>query len=113
MDPPNEEFPKRENERPDQWTLAWWNEQFAEVLKGYRGASHAVNRAIADYADTGATVQELQQRCDALNREATTDRAQLGKLQAELTTLRDRVNRIAEFLNKFRDEQKKGGGKDA
>ncbi|MGH9931018.1 MAG: hypothetical protein ACREA9_17560 [Pyrinomonadaceae bacterium] len=87
-----EELRQRPGVKPDQWTLAWWNERFSEVMKGYRGSTHAVNRALADYEDAQKSIAELRQRCDALEQCRDSDRAKIGELQA-------RVDRMAEFLN--------------
>ena len=39
-----EEFEKRQAEKPDQWTLAWWREQFQEMGKAC-GTCHDSFRA--------------------------------------------------------------------
>ena len=90
-----EELVKRMSVKPDQWTLAWWNERFAEVLKGYRGATHSVNCVLSEYEDARKAITELRQRCEALE----LDRAKIGELQA-------RIDRMAEFLNALKQGTK-------
>jgi len=90
--------------KPDVHTLAWWEERFQEVLKGYRGATHAMNKVAAANDDVLAANTELlakyKARIEAQNEAMKIDRAKIGELQA-------RVERMAEFLGKL----KKDGGK--
>jgi len=87
---------------PDQWTLAWWEERFQEVLKGYRGATHAINRALAENSESWQKIEELRQRVQELESrvalELEADRARIGELQA-------RVERMADFLNKSKGQK--------
>lgn len=80
--------------RPDTWTLAWWRQQMGEVVQGYRGATHAINRAIAELEDLAV----LRERCERLEQEAAKDRAKIGELQ-------ERVERMAEYLNHQRGKE--------
>lgn len=89
------ELKKRMDQRPDQWTLSWWNERFQEVLKAYRGLAHANACVLAENEDLAKKVEALVEFAKA----AEADRAKIGELQA-------RVERMAEFLNKM-----KNGGK--
>ena len=98
-EPLSEEIKKRMDTKVDQWTLAWWNEKFSEVLKGYRGASHAANCAIAEFSDAHKAIEELRQRCKSLEEGRYEDRAKIGELQA-------RVERMAEFLNTLKQGTK-------
>lgn len=90
--------------KPDVHTLAWWEGRFQEVLKGYRGATHAMNKVAAANDDVLAANTELlakyKARIEAQDEAMKTDRAKIGELQA-------RVERMAEFLGKL----KKDGGK--
>ena len=97
------EFAKRAKDTPDQYTLAWWNKQFSEVLTGYRGASHAINRSIAECESLVASIAALRAKIAALERERDEDRAKIGELNA-------RIVRIAEFLNA---SKAKNGASDA
>ena len=101
-----EEFEKRQAEKPDQWTLAWWEERFQEIKSGYRGATHAINRTIAEYKDAWAAIEELRQRCDSLEKgrqkDLQEDRAKLGALEASFAEMQTRVERMAEFLNQLK-----------
>jgi hypothetical protein len=84
-----EELKQRLDSRPDQWTLAWWNEQFQEVLKGYRGANHGINRALADYEEAYKEIKELRELVQSLARHREDDRAKLGELQETVEKMRE------------------------
>ena len=94
-----DELEKRMAQKPDKWTLSWWHEQFSEVLKGYRGASHAANCAIAEFADAHKAIEELRLKCQSLEEGRYADQAKIGELQA-------RVERMAEFLNTLKQGAK-------
>lgn len=107
-----EEFQKRAAEKPDKWTLAWWNEQFQEVLQGYRGATHAMNRALADNEDLGKEVTVLQEQVKTMEADRELDRAKIGKLQARLEGLVEglqlvttRLDRQGEFLTTLKQKK--------
>ena len=85
-------------QRPDDYTLAWFQERFQEVIKGYRGATHAVNRSLADYEDCLQAVKALQSRCDTLESQRDADRARIGELQAELLAATDKTDKMAEWI---------------
>ncbi len=89
--------------KPDVHTLAWWEERFQEVLKGYRGATHAANCVLAENEDLSKQNAELRAKLQEWSQtqaeERKVDRAKIGELQA-------RVERMAEFLRKM-----KNGGK--
>jgi len=90
----SDELRQRLAAKPDQWTLEWWRQQYQEVLKAYRGATHAMNLALAEFEDAQKEIETLRQKILLLE----ADRAKIGELQA-------RVERMADFLNK----QKNGG----
>lgn len=94
-----DEFEAHANERPDKWTLAWWHEQFAKVVQGYRGATHAINLANAGLVDAREQVESLTAKCAALEKQAEADRAKIGELSA-------RVDKIAAFANELREAKK-------
>lgn len=96
-----DQFSERKDTKPDAYTLAWWHEQFQEVVKGYRGATHSVNRAVEAFDDLQAQLKQVTKRCEELERERKADRAKIGQLQ-------ERVGRMADFLN----AQKKSGSGD-
>ena len=77
------EFQKRQDAKPDQWTLAWWQERFQEVLQGYRGATHAINRSIAEFEGVHERIRELERQREA-------DAARIGELQ-------ERVEKMAQW----------------
>ncbi len=87
------------NRKPDVHTLEWWNSQFQEVLKGYRGATHAMNKVAAENEDLVKRNAELQAKfiaaIEAQAEEMKADRAKIGELQA-------RVERMADFLGKLK-----------
>ncbi len=89
----SEELQKRMAVKPDQWTLAWWESRFQEVLKAYRGATHASNCVLAECEDAHELLKVLTERVASLE----ADRVKIGELQA-------RVERMAEFLNKMKEK---------
>ena len=90
------EFRERLASKPDQWTLAWWEDRFQEVLKGYRGATHGINRSLAEHEDACKAIVELRQAVTAILSGQEADRAKIGELQT-------RVDRMAEFLTKLKE----------
>ena|GEM_PF-6748270 len=94
----SDELKKRLDVMPDKWTIAWLNERFADQEKATRGAFHAVNRAIADCADIVAAIDELRERCDSIERAGAERSAEIGKLRAELVAVKDRQDKIANWI---------------
>ncbi len=88
------------NRTPDVHTLAWWEERFQEVLKGYRGATHAMNKVSAENEDISRLNADYLARLQAQAEEMKADRAKIGELQA-------RVQRMAEFLGTLKTDSKK------
>lgn len=99
-----DEFEKHKAEMPDKWTLAWWHEQFAKVVQGYRGATHAINLANAGLVDAREQVEALAAKCAALERQADADRAKIGELVS-------RVDRLAAFATELKAEREAKKGK--
>jgi hypothetical protein len=99
----SDELQKRLDQKPDQWTLAWWEERFQEVLKGYRGATHGINRSLAEYEDACKAIGELRQSVtktlEKILEDQQADRAKIGELQV-------RIDRMAEFLTKQKNGMK-------
>lgn len=89
----SEELQKRMGQKPDQWTLAWIEQRFQDVLKANRGVVHASNCVLAENEDAMKMLAELEKRVVCLE----ADRAKIGELQA-------RVERMAEFLNKLKEK---------
>lgn len=87
------------NRKPDVHTLAWWEERFQEVLKGYRGATHASNKILAECEDISKQNVKLIVRIEAQDEAIKADRAKIGELQA-------RIERMAEFLTKLKQGYK-------
>ena len=109
MEPIADEFRKRMSDKPDDWTLAWWKERFAEVLKSYRGATGAINRAMADLEDSAKSMGEMRREFDVLKSqirgEVDSAKSRLGELVAEVAELTVRVERMADFLNANRKKK--------
>ena len=90
--------------QPDKYLVSWWKQQFAEVLKGYRGATHGINRCLADYADCVRAITELRERCDSLEREREEDRAKIAELRTELEAVSEKQDKLIERLKaKFKE----------
>lgn len=103
----SEEFQKRQQEKPDTWTLSWWRSEFQELLKAYRGLSHALSLALAELKDVG----ELRDRIQTLESDREADRAKIGELQGTIQTLTVRVEKMAEFLTKLKQNAPRKDGK--
>lgn len=95
----SEEFEKRLQVKPDQWTTAWWSSQFQEVLLSNRGLKHALHLALADNEDLGKAVKEVREQIHILYANGVADRAKIGELQA-------RLDRQGEFLNQLKAKEK-------
>ena len=100
-----EEFQKRQAEKPDTWTLSWWRSEFQELLKAYKGATHALNLVAAVNEDLGKANKELRERIQTLE----SDRAKIGEVlgivagfNEEFQKLKVRVDKMAEFLNQLK-----------
>ncbi len=83
---------------PDKFTNAWWKKQFEEVLKGYRGATHGINRCLADFEDAWKAIEELREQCESLRQERDDANAEIGRLAEELKRVSDRQDKIAEYV---------------
>ena len=94
----DKELESRMETRPDRHTLAWWREQWAEVHRGYRGVTHAVNRCLADYESADERIQELGRRVQALGEQLQESQAEIGRLHAELEEKLDRVREVYQQL---------------
>ena len=92
----SEEFKKRLHEKPDVYTLQWWNEQFQEVLQSNRGLKHAHHLALAEIEDLGKQVKELKETLVLMASSADQDRAKIGQLQERM----DKASEIVARLNK-------------
>ncbi len=93
------------NRKPDVHTLAWFQSQIDEVKKGYRGATHAMNKVLAENEDISRWNAEILARLEVQAEEIKGDRAKIGELQA-------RVEKMAEFLNKLKPTLTQAAKKD-
>lgn len=91
-----EELQKRAEQKPDQWTTAWWNQQFQEVLASNRGLKHAHHLALAEIEDLGKLVRELKETLVLMAASAEQDRAMIGQLRERL----DKAGEIVKELQK-------------
>jgi hypothetical protein len=79
----------------DKHTLQWWNEKLEDLTKGYRGACHGTNLAIAQ-------CEECSTKCDAL-------RADIEALRKELAAVSEKLDKVATYV---KANVKKNGGKE-
>lgn len=84
-----EEFRKREDVKPDQWTLKWWDERFTNQAKATRGATHACNLVLAEIEDIDAAVKKLHARVDSQTEEIHEASVAIGKLQEAMEKSRE------------------------
>ncbi len=99
---------ERMDQRPDQHTYAWWQDQFEQVVRGYRGLTHACNVVLARIEDRDAAAKELREELRVQGNALREAKVAIGELQAEMTKtsaalvgsreayreLRDKVNSI-------------------
>jgi flagellar motility protein MotE (MotC chaperone) len=95
-----------DGQTPDRHTLAWWRKQFAEVLTGYRGATHAINRCLAEYADCYQREKELRADVEILRADLQSAEAEIGRLKETLAIVAERQDKIANWL---REKSKTNG----
>lgn len=95
----HEEFQKRKDVQPDKYTLAWWNRRYDDLEKQFRGATAAINRALADYEWSANAIDELRERIATLEKDRESDRAKIGEMAA-------RLDRMAEFMNEIKKGKK-------
>ena len=77
----------------DRFTHAWYRQQFEQLAKGYRGATHGINRCLADYEDACKANQELRQRVDSLESELADAMAEIGRMREKQDTVADWIKR--------------------
>lgn len=87
---------ERMDSRPDKHTLAWWQDQFEQVAKGYRGLTHACNRVLADNEDQFKNIQTLVKAVTRIDLDLQEANAKIGQLQAELTELKETMDKARE-----------------
>lgn len=85
----------------NKFLMAHCEERLAEIAKGYHGATHAVNRALAEYADCYKACEELRERCDCLEKNA----AAIGKLQEQVAELEEAMEKSRKAYGELRKER--------
>ena len=100
----NEQMQDRMQERPDAATLAWWREQFFDQAKATRGAIHAMNRTHAEIEDQNATVARMGEYLEKLTKRVADAEATIGKLQAEVTLLKESMEKAREAYSELRKQ---------
>lgn len=97
-----------ESKTLDKHAVAWWKLQFQQVLIGYRGATHNINRCVAEYEDVWKKIDSMQQRIDSLQADLRESQAEIGRLREQLLDTVDRQERMATWLrnkNKIQDKE--------
>ena len=97
-----------EDAMPDRYTLAWWKQQWAEVQKGYRGATHASNRCHADYVNIEKRQEGVEERCDTIEKRQDGTDAKVGEGLARVSVLEERLDKAGV---KFKELEAKLNGK--
>jgi len=92
-----------QDQRPDEFTLAWWREQLAEIQKGYRGATHGVNRCLAEYSDLYETVESLRKEVQNATEARAEAAAAIGALQAQVKELEGHLEKAREAFRELKN----------
>lgn len=104
----SKELQERLDTVPDRFTVAWFRSEMEEIKKAYRGSSHAVNICIAEYAELWKRHDSLEEHYRSVQGQLDAANAVIGKLRAELVEMRERQDRMAEFLN---DQRSRSNGR--
>lgn len=90
--------------------LDWWQKQLEEIRIGYKGVSHLLNKSIAESVTTRQClleeIQSLKETCERLSIERDEANAVIGRLQTDLVAVSERLDRIADWINKQRGVEK-------
>ena len=86
----SEQMKERMDSRPDTHTLAWWNEQFTEVAKGYRGLTHAVNLVLVEEEELNAKMEGLRKLVETQAKKLQEAESAIGRMQVELAEFREK-----------------------
>ena len=89
----HEKMQERMDQRPDAATLAWWDERYTEQAREIRGLIRACNLVLAEDEDRDAAVKKLHARVDIQGEELHEANAKIGKLQADVTLLKETVQK--------------------
>ncbi len=92
----------RMDQRPDRYTLKWWEEQFANQAKATRGATHAMNLVLAEIEDLDSTVKDMKKQVDAHAQEIHVANVEIGKLQAEVTLLKETMDKSRDAYSELK-----------
>lgn len=82
--------------RPDQYSHAWYQDQFRELLKSNAGIKHATHLALAEFE----AIKEIRARCEQLEKDREADRAKIGEQQALIEALTARMDKMREWAKK-------------
>ena len=85
------------------FVLDWFQKQLTEITYAYQGVSHSLNKLAADLAkerqEFVREIDSLKETCERLAIERDEANAAIGELQ-------ERVDRMADFLNKQKGKTK-------
>ena len=96
----SDEFREQIEATPDR--MRSWVEQ---VIKGYRGATHGINRCLAEYADQHEVVVDLVATSAGAELDRRSLESRIDELERTVSEQQERLERMAEYLN----EMKKNG----
>lgn len=85
--------------RENRMIFEWWEKRFREMNQAVNGTYHTLNLAMADFQRTQQENRELRDRCEQLETERAEAFAAIGELQ-------ERVDKMAEWMNKQRGIKK-------
>ena len=69
------------SDEPDKFDIARYHSQMEEIKKGYRGATHAMNKAHAECESLARGNQELRETVTKLRADLDDSMAEIGKLR--------------------------------
>ena len=103
MESMSEEFRKRENDKPDKWTLLWWKMEYAEQRQVTKGAVYACNRVVGEFADRVEKDKEIWGLLEHQARVTEELAVKFGKSQAAETLMREDVMLIQQAMEASRE----------
>ena len=94
----------KETAGANQFLVAHCQKTLDDIRLGYQGASHAMNRCLAENADVLEAVKELRELQDSSEKRITEVEAEIGRFQ-------EQVSLLEESLEKARGAYKELRGK--